>query len=146
MSEILKDKSVGVIPILAIDGQYKFLLVLHHQGHWSFPKGHPEEGENEIMTAKRELQEETGISRVKIDENSPLVETYTFDQNGLKYEKTVKYFPGLVDDDFLAIPRDFQAEILEAGWFDYQTALEKLTFPEAKDILRKVFVYLNNKI
>ena len=38
------------------------LLLQYPQGHWSFPKGHIEEGEtNHHATASRELAEETGI-------------------------------------------------------------------------------------
>ena len=32
-----------------------------HSGKWSFPKGHPNEGETEFETAERETMEETGL-------------------------------------------------------------------------------------
>jgi 8-oxo-dGTP pyrophosphatase MutT (NUDIX family) len=39
------------------------LLLQYPQGHWDFPKGHVEEGDEDgRATAARELQEETGIS------------------------------------------------------------------------------------
>jgi 8-oxo-dGTP pyrophosphatase MutT (NUDIX family) len=33
-----------------------------HSGKWSFPKGHPNEGETGFDCAKRETQEETGVT------------------------------------------------------------------------------------
>ena len=36
-------------------------------GHWDFPKGHIETNETEIMTALRELEEETGISNAEYE-------------------------------------------------------------------------------
>ena len=44
------------------------LLLQYPQGHWSFPKGHVEDGDaNHHITASRELAEETGIGDVTID-------------------------------------------------------------------------------
>ena len=38
------------------------LLLEYPQGHWDFPKGHLEEGdESRQAAARRELEEETGI-------------------------------------------------------------------------------------
>ena len=43
------------------------LLLQYPLGHWSFPKGHVEEGDSDHhSTAVRELTEETGISQVSI--------------------------------------------------------------------------------
>ena len=40
----------------------KVLLVRgRHSGKWSFPKGHPNEGESEFEAAQRETLEETGL-------------------------------------------------------------------------------------
>jgi bis(5'-nucleosidyl)-tetraphosphatase len=36
-------------------------LLLDYGSHWDFPKGHIEEGEDPYTTARRELEEETGI-------------------------------------------------------------------------------------
>ena len=42
------------------------LLLQYPQGHWDFPKGHVEEGDDSfIATARRELSEETGITDLK---------------------------------------------------------------------------------
>lgn len=44
------------------------LMIKHaHGGNYSFPKGHVEAGETEIMTAEREVFEETSV-RIRINE------------------------------------------------------------------------------
>ncbi len=46
------------------DDNYKFLVIsFNHKGKilWGFPKGHVENNETEIETAKREIKEEVGL-------------------------------------------------------------------------------------
>ena len=51
-------------------GNTEILLIKHvRSGCWSFPKGHMEQGEDEIQTAIREIKEETNID-VSIDDAS----------------------------------------------------------------------------
>ena len=48
------------------DSNEKEFLLLHHTvGHWDFPKGNIEAGEDELETARREIFEETGIQDVE---------------------------------------------------------------------------------
>ena len=57
------EKSCGAIVFRKFHGNVEILLIKHaNGGHWSFPKGHVEEGETEVETATREIFEETGIS------------------------------------------------------------------------------------
>ena len=61
-----KEKSCGCI---IIDDNNKVLLVYGNGSYfWGFPKGHVEDGESEVETAKREVKEEVGLD-VVIDEN-----------------------------------------------------------------------------
>ena len=50
------------------------LLLQYPQGHWGFPKGHyePEDGVYQ-QTALRELEEETGISEVRMLDDLSLI-------------------------------------------------------------------------
>ncbi|MGB3183118.1 MAG: NUDIX domain-containing protein [Cyclobacteriaceae bacterium] len=61
--------SAGILLYKIENSSYRFLLVhpggpyfrKKDKGWWTIPKGEPEEGEELIETAKREMEEETGI-------------------------------------------------------------------------------------
>ncbi len=55
------ERSCGAIVFREIEGETRVLLVQHKPGHWSFPKGHKEQGESDHETAIREVYEETGV-------------------------------------------------------------------------------------
>lgn len=124
------EESAGVIPVYEESGE--ILLIQHHAGHWGFPKGHIERGENIKQAALRELAEETGLTRVKL-RGKPVIKKYTFEKNGKRIEKTVSYFIGIVDTKDVTIRQD---EIQAFAWLPYNEALERLTY--SRDVLESV--------
>ena len=95
---MLTDFSCGVIPYRVVEGRREFLLIQHKAGHWAFPKGHPEDAEEHADTARRELEEETGLGHVELDESHPFEEAYTFTKrSGRQVSKRVVYFLGRVE-------------------------------------------------
>ena len=141
----IKDQSIGIVPVFKNNtGENLFLVVLHKAGHWAFPKGHKKAGENDSDTATRELYEESGIRYVKLENHKEFLEYYSFEKNGKKYDKKVKYFIGFVSDNKTNIPDEFKHEIKQTRWLSYSDALRILTFKEAKDLLNEVMKYLNN--
>jgi 8-oxo-dGTP pyrophosphatase MutT (NUDIX family) len=64
---VQQERSAGAV-IFSFDsvlGKIEYLLLNYAAGHWDFPKGNIENGEDEIQTARREIQEETGICDVE---------------------------------------------------------------------------------
>lgn len=137
------DFSCGVIPYRVINGKREFLLIQHKAGHWAFPKGHPEKGETEQQTARRELAEETGISDVEIDEEHPFKEHYTFaKRDGKQVSKCVVYFLGQVAaDQAVAIQ---EAEVSDHTWGSASQTLEQMSFDEGRALLDEVLAYLGD--
>ncbi len=139
---IAEDRAIGVIPThISESGACVFCIVRHADGHWGFPKGHQEVGESEESTARRELAEETGITRVEID-TRPFTEEYSFERDGQQYHKSVTYFIGRVSSLDYETPEAFRAEIPEVRWLSYEEAKETLTFPEGKKLLDEVLEYV----
>ncbi|MEK7540741.1 MAG: NUDIX domain-containing protein [Patescibacteria group bacterium] len=143
-----KEKSAGVIIFRKEDNQIYYLLLYYKTeskrgGHWGFSKGHIEKGETEIQTAKRELAEETGIKDIKIISGFNGLEKYFFRRNyGLKGEARKKapwVFKSVVF--YLAETETKEVKISEEHsdfiWLSYQEAFKKLTFKNAKNILKK---------
>src|SRR3989344_5953198 len=107
--ETKEDRSFGVIPVFKNDkGDCYFCLVREEDGHWGFPKGHPEENETEAQTAKRELKEETGIEDFTFYAEPVFVEEYSFVRDGFQYNKSVKYFLGLAHTVATETSTDFK--------------------------------------
>ncbi|QQE13285.1 NUDIX domain-containing protein [Planctomycetota bacterium] len=146
--EVKMDASFGVVPIYE-DGRggREYLLVKHRKGHWGFPKGHADEGETMLETAKRELAEETGICDVDIDEEKIFEEYYEYiSKKGKLIRKTVTYYVGVVHEKHVTSQGGAveiqEAELLDAQWGDEDWVRERMTFREGVALFDEVFAYL----
>jgi len=135
--ETAMDQSFGVIPVFKNRDSFLFLLTHHKGGHWAFPKGHKKEEENDRDTARRELFEETGVKECELLELTPLHERYIFKENGKVFEKTVKYFLGIVTNKDTSTPPEFRSEIEEIKWLPYTEAMNLITFSTTKKVLKE---------
>ena len=126
------EKSCGAI---IIDND-KILVLQQVAGHWGFPKGHVEEGETEIQTAKREIKEETNLD-VEINDNYRYTEKYS-PAEGI--EKEVVYFIAKKIGGEIKIQEE---EVKGIGWFNYEEAIERLTYDNSKQLLKKAWKDLN---
>lgn len=129
----LRDRSVGILPffISPSDG-IKYLLIQQVRGHWAFPKGHPNEGESDIDTARRELSEETGISSVTIIPDFEHKMQYTFNDDTTQTTKEVCFFAGLVTTTNVRIDI---TEVQGFAWLGLDEAVKILTFKDSVDML-----------
>lgn len=125
------EKSCGAIVYRKHHGNTEILLIKHiNSGHWSFPKGHVEEGETEVETALREVKEETGID-VMIDPSFRETVTY-FPRK--ETQKVVVYFIGKAKT-YDYVPQE--EEIAEIRWVDIGHAIQLLTYENDKTIVTK---------
>lgn len=132
----MTDFSFGVIPIWNDNGTDRFLLVQSQKTkEWTFPKGHPEVEETEIQSALRELREETGIAYVELIKDVSYVDQYSFERDGQKFDKTVKFFVGRVTDPKITIQ---EKEIANYRWATYEEALTTISFDAPRKILKEV--------
>ena len=130
------EKSCGAIVYRKYHGNTEILLVRSiKSGHWSFPKGHVEEGETEEETARREIKEETGLD-VLLD--TGFRETVTFSPKR-NTKKTVVYFVGIATSHEL-IPQ--QEEISELKWHEIGQAVSVLTYENDKMIVNKAKAFI----
>lgn len=130
-----KEKSCGAI---IYNDNKEVLIVKHNAGHWDFPKGHMEEGENEYQTALREVKEETNLDIELIKECRYEIH-YSPREN---VDKTVVFF--LAKNKSNEVVKQ-DCEIANIGWFEYKEAKDILTYDIARELLNKSFYDLNNK-
>jgi bis(5'-nucleosidyl)-tetraphosphatase len=140
---VMKDEAFGIVPIFISktedSSEMQFLLIRHWAGHWGFPKGHAEAGETAIATACRELEEETGIQAYRVFDDTSFVEQYSFTKDGQPIEKTVTYFIAAIESQAVTCQ---EQEIQAYTWVNFDTALQTITFDQAKRILQRVYDYL----
>jgi len=129
----LEEFSAGIVLFREQDGKRKYLLLHYPSGHWDFAKGHLEAGESEMQAAIRELEEETGVSQVKVLDGfcEPII--YFFKRQGKLIKKTVTFFLGHTDSQEIKVSHEHQGYL----WLDYPTSLAKITFENAREILRR---------
>lgn len=106
-------------------------------GHWDFPKGHVEQNETELETALRELEEETGISKVEIIADFRHSISYTFSRRSESISKEVIFFLASTVEKRVTLSH----EHIDYAWLDFNNALEKLTYENARQILKKALPY-----
>jgi 8-oxo-dGTP pyrophosphatase MutT (NUDIX family) len=135
----MKDEAFGIVPIFSTESEPLFLLIQHQAGHWAFPKGHANPGETPAETAKREFEEETGISDFKMLEEPSFAEHYSFVKQGELIEKTVVYFLGFVNSIEVNLQ---ESEIQNSAWLAYEAAIKLITFDENRKMFERVKVYL----
>ena len=132
-------KSCGFIVYKEENNENYYLIIKSHNGDVGFPKGHMEPGENELQTAIRELKEETGIDVDTIHDFRYQIE-YSLPRVPDAMKQTV-YFLGKCASDDIIIQ---EAEVASAEFVTYDKAIEKLTFEETKNMLKKANDIINS--
>lgn len=147
-----KEKSAGAI-IFRMKNNTPYYLLLHYpSGHWEFAKGHIEEKESIEDTVKREVEEETGIKDLKVIPGFKEYSKYFFRKSyGLEGEAKKKapwVFKLVV---FLLVETKTEdvkisKEHIGFAWLLFEEAVKKITYKNAKELLKKAHNYLLNEI
>jgi bis(5'-nucleosidyl)-tetraphosphatase len=138
-----KDYAYGVIVFHVDNGTVYYLILKQIQGHWSFPKGHAEDGETALETAKRELEEETGISEVELISNEPQVrDEYIINEKISKpVQKFVEFFIGEVGSKDIVMQ---EGEIFDHKWITVEQGESLFTYDSSKRLLKSASDLIQN--
>ncbi|HTI91551.1 MAG TPA: NUDIX domain-containing protein [Puia sp.] len=113
-------------------GQYLFM---YRREKWDLPKGKLDPGETLEQCAVREVGEETGLKKVKLE--APLLVTWhTYDENGKHILKETHWYRMSASADQSIIPQQ-EEQITELRWVapEDMGGLLKNTFPSIVDVL-----------
>lgn len=120
------------------EGMRYLLLRNARHGTWSFPKGHVEEGEDLQAAARRELEEETGITDIEVLPDFHATISYTVDDPPRKGPKRTHLF--LARAEGTTWTRSGEHD--EGGWLPPETALARLQHADLKDTLLRAMSHV----
>lgn len=130
------EKSCGVVVYKIENGIQLYLSIKSKRdGHWGFAKGHVEQGETELETARREVLEETNI-KVNILEGFRVTKEYAPNEN---IHKMVVFFIGNSENYTVKIQEE---EVEDFKISTYKDIYQLLTYESDKDVLKKANEYL----
>ena len=132
------EKSCGAV-ICRVGNGAKYLLLHYEAGHWDFVKGHVEKGESEEETVSREILEETGLKNNRFLSDFRERISYFYRRQGRTVSKEVIFY--LVESQREEAVK-ISGEHVGYEWLPYRQALERLTYKNAKETLRKAERYL----
>ena len=128
-----KERSAGIVLFIEKPDGNHFLLLNYPTGHWDFVKGKIEQGETEKQTAIREAKEETGISDIEFIEGFEETINYNFQFEGELIYKEVIFFLAKTNTEKVTVSH----EHLDYTWLDFNKAMQKITYQNAKNVLSK---------
>jgi 8-oxo-dGTP pyrophosphatase MutT (NUDIX family) len=102
------------------------------QGTWGLPKGTPDDAETVEQTALREVAEETGIKPKLVDRIGSI--QYYFVARNTRFHKTVHFFLMKASGGSLD-QHDHEYDLVR--WFDLDEAVERLSYPNEAEIVRR---------
>ncbi len=139
---MIEEISAGAVIFLERENGERRYLALHYPaGHWDFPKGGVEDGESEEQAARREIMEETGLL---IDSFVPnfrkKIEYHYRRAAGLSHKQVIFFLARATSDKV-------QISIEHSGyeWLTFDQAVKRLSFDNARNILREANEFLSKE-
>ncbi len=137
----VKEHSAGAVVFHEGPRGREFLLLRYGTGHWGFPKGHIEPGEEEKQAAHREVEEETGIPeelQFVVDGFRDTTE-YRFRRGRTVVHKEVVFFLVQAHSQEVRL----SVEHTDYLWCHYKEAWQRLVFDGPRRIIEGAEDHLN---
>jgi 8-oxo-dGTP pyrophosphatase MutT (NUDIX family) len=112
------------------------------RGTWALPKGWIEPGETPEIAALREVREETGLDGVIEDELGTIEYWFFSREERVRVHKTVHFFLVQYTGGDTA---DHDHEVAEARWLPVERALDVMTYPNEREIVRRALAIIENR-
>jgi 8-oxo-dGTP pyrophosphatase MutT (NUDIX family) len=116
-------RAAGVV-VFRRTGRGVYLLLLRAYNNWDFPKGQVEAGEDQLVAAKRELKEETGLAGVDFPFGEEFRETLPYSGH-----KVARYYLGETEEVEVELP--VSPELGRPEHHEYRW----VTFEQAEELL-----------
>jgi len=128
IQEVLRESTAGgVIFRRDKNDEVEILMIQDAKDRWTIPKGHIEEGEKPDETAKREIQEETGLQEMKLHRWLGKVNFQYRRQQSLVLISMQVYLVEALGDTNSIKKEDWMNDI---KWFPAMEALDKIEYED----------------
>lgn len=127
ISEVVREPTAGGIVYRRQNGHLEILLIADSKHRWTIPKGHIEEGETPRQTAEREIQEETGLQKMKMLDWLGKINFRYRRINTLVLMTTEIYLVEGQGDTNKIVPQEWMTGI---KWFPTNEALDKIEYED----------------
>ncbi len=126
--ELYMETSCGVVLV----NLGTVLLLQYPQGHWDLPKGHVESTDlDNFETAKRELEEETGITEFEFVDGFEYRTEYDFKHKGKIRSKQVFWYLATTEKMSISLSKEHR----DYMWLDWPQAIELVTHEKTKGVI-----------
>ncbi|MEM0367643.1 MAG: NUDIX domain-containing protein [Candidatus Nitrosocaldus sp.] len=135
---MLEERSAGAV-LFRLEDREPIYLILHYgAGHWDFPKGNIEQGEDELSTVKREIREETCIDDIEFIQGFRRMVEYMYKRAGRLVHKVVVFYLAKTSKDDVKLSYEHN----DYRWSRFDDALDLLTYNNSKIILKDADSFL----
>jgi 8-oxo-dGTP pyrophosphatase MutT (NUDIX family) len=139
---VKRARSAGGVVFRRSGGGVEILLLQHEGGKWMLPKGTIEAGETPEEVARREVQEESHISRIRVVADLG-EERYFFywRSEDAYYDKTVHYYLMEFLGEEEPTPQTEEG-FIACEWVSLDEAMARIKYKETREIVRRAREYL----
>ena len=141
-----KEISAGAIIFCKENKKIKYLLLFregseHYKPLWGFPRGKIEENEEEMNTVKREIEEETGLKKLKFLKFREKINWFYRRDNETIFKESIFYLAESENEEV-----KISDEHDDFKWCSFDEAMKLLKFKNAKEILKKADEFLKGSL
>ena len=137
------ERSAGGVVIRHIDGVAHILVIRDPYKNWGLPKGHLEKGEGPGEAALREVEEETGLSDLKLGTELATIDWY-FRAGPRLIHKFCAFY--LMNSDSGDPVPELDEGISECIWLTLPEAEVRISYDNARDVVRVAIEHMDNDI
>ncbi len=135
---MLEERSAGAIIVYRSDSLLEYLILHYPAGHWDFPKGNVEKGESDLDAAIREISEETGLTNLNFVNSFRKTIQYYYKRGDQLVKKSVTFYLAEAKSKDVKLSFEHKGYI----WLPIDDALAKVTYQNAKDVLKEAHRFL----
>lgn len=126
------ERSAGGVVLRRIEGEVHILLIRDPYGNLGLPKGHLEKGEDSPEAALREVNEETGLTDLKLGPELSTIDWYFRLKGRLIHKYCTFYLMTCPTGE--PVPEQSEG-ITECIWVPMDEAVEKIAYDNARTVL-----------